>query len=65
MSAGDSNLATMANDLRRVSALQTEFGAFASLKTLGYPQSRACWNMMEEGLVELGEHLHGNHQVRR
>lgn len=58
----DSNLASMANDLRRVSALQTEFGAFASLKTLGGgPQSRACWNMMKEGLFALGQHIHGHH----
>ncbi|CAN0049108.1 unnamed protein product, partial [Ectocarpus sp. 4 AP-2014] len=35
------NLATMASDLRRVSALQTEFGAFTSLTTLSRPRGRA------------------------
>lgn len=53
------NLAAMANNLRRVSALHTEFGAFTSLKTLDQPRGRACWNMMKEGLVELEGYLHG------
>ena len=50
----------MANNLRRVSALQTDFGVFTSLKTLDRPRGRACWNMMKEGLVALEEYLHGD-----
>lgn len=50
----------MANDLRRISALQTEFGVFTSLETLGRPHSHACWSIMREGLVGLEEHLHGD-----
>ncbi|CAN0457312.1 unnamed protein product, partial [Ectocarpus sp. 12 AP-2014] len=57
------NLATMASDLRRVSALQTEFGAFTSLKTLSRPRGRACWNTMREGLVTLEEYLHGDNKA--
>lgn len=53
----------MASDLRRVSALQTEFGAFTSLKTLSRPGGRACWNTMREGLVTLEEYLHGDKKV--
>lgn len=50
----------MAGSLRRLSALQTEFGVFTSLKTLERPRGRACWNMMRAGLVPLEEHLHGD-----
>eukprot|EP00752_Nemacystus_decipiens_P005910 g5342.t1 len=54
------DFAAMANNLRRVSALQTDFGVFASLKTLDRPRGRACWNIMREGLVVLEEYLHGD-----
>lgn len=55
----------MANNLRRVSALQTDFGVFTSLKTLQQPRGgRACWNMMKAGLVALEEYLHGDRADR-
>ncbi|CAM9795603.1 unnamed protein product [Ascophyllum nodosum] len=57
------DLAAMANDLRRISTLQTELGAFASLVTLRRPRGRACWNVLREGLSALESHLHGDYQV--
>lgn len=58
------DLVAMANDLRRISALQTEFGVFTSLRTLDRPQCHACWSVVKEGLVGLEERLHGGDEVR-
>lgn len=57
--AVENDLAAMANDLRRISTLQTEFGAFLSLRTLRRPHAQACWNVLREGMWGLEEHLHG------
>lgn len=57
------DLSSMAADLRRISTLQTEFGAFTSLVTIRHPHGQACWNVMREGLSTLEEHLHGGDQV--
>ena len=58
------DLVATANDLRRISALQTEFGVFTSLETLDRPRCHACWSIMKEGLVGLEEHLHGGYEVQ-
>lgn len=61
------DLSVMANALRRISALQAEFGAFTSLVTLrregGGGHGNACWNVLTQGLSELENHLHGEQVI--
>lgn len=61
------DLSVMANALRRISALQTEFGAFTSLATLRREGEggggNACWNVLTQGLSELENHLHGEEVI--
>lgn len=57
------DLAAIANYLRRISMLQTELGAFASLATLRCPRGRARWNVLREGLSALECHLHADQVI--
>lgn len=64
------DLVRMADDLRRISALQVEFGVFTSCATIrgrGDPSAcsrgdhtPACWRILKDRLSGLEEQLHGS-----
>lgn len=64
-SAIDADLTAITNDLRRIFALQTEFGAFVSLATVrvrggtGGGGRSGCWRVLKERLSGLERHFHG------
>lgn len=67
----------MANDLRRISALQTEFGVFTSLATIrgrgdgsssssssgGGGGGQACLRLLRDRLTGLEDHLHASQVI--